>query len=324
MSRPQEIEVPALGPAKRSEGEAVVADPAGSQARGRGAPRQSGQARGGANLLHSLVLVLLTASTSALGYWGYGLQQSLDESRTQLAQASSRLSDLEQLLEVTSDSAAQSGQTLSGRLEQLGKTAEEKYGHFDSEIAKLWTVAYQRNKPKLEQLEQQLAGQTEQLKAQEAVLKQQEAARKTQTGELQAGLARIEGQEARLKAVESAQSGFGKDLKTLAGVEKGQAALKSELETRVEELRRSLATLDTQVRISEEVQAEKVAAQRALLNKLGDRVAALENGAGGGDLGRRVRVNEQAIQAIDGSRRQLNQELLQIRAQLNQLQLQLQ
>ncbi|ANG62091.1 hypothetical protein A8C75_06020 [Marinobacterium aestuarii] len=351
MSRSQEFDIPDLGPAR--EGAAPGRGQAEPPPR-RAAPVPPPPAKGG-NLLHSLVLVLLTAAASGLGYWGYGLQQQLNDSLEQQAQAAQRLTDLEQLLEVTSDSASQSGQTLSGRLEQQGKTAAEKYQHFDSEIAKLWTIAYQSNKPKLEAQEKLLATQTElqaqqskQLEVQAAQLTQlaplaeqfkaQAAQQQSQTVQLESQAAQLQSQVAQLESlateVKSLQAGLAasdkarvatdKQLVALAGLEKGQASLKGDLDKTVQELRRSLATLETQVRISEEVQSEKVVAQQQALRKLSDKVATLEAGAGNTDVSRRVRVNEQAIQAIDGSRRQLNQELLQMRQQLNNLQLRLQ
>jgi chromosome segregation ATPase len=284
----------------------------------------------GGNLLHSLVLVLLTGAASGLGYWGYGLQQDLEVSVAQQAGLAQRLAELEQLLEVTSDSASQSGQTLSGRLAQQGKIATEKYSHFDSEIAKLWTIAYQSNKPRLDAQEKQLALQAEQLKAQVGQLDAQAGQWaqlsdliKQQGGQLAAQGGEIKSLQTTLAASGKALADVDKRLAAVSGLEKGQASLKGDLDKTVLEMKRSVATLDTQVRIAEEVQSEKVATLQGAQRTLGDKIAALEAGAGSTDVTRRVRSNEQAIQAIDGSRRQLNRELLQIRQQLNELQLRL-
>jgi hypothetical protein len=328
MSRSQEFDIPDLGPAQ--EGGRQTVAPArnhGADAtQERPAPRPQPPAKGG-NLLHSLVLILLTGAASGLGYWGYGLQQQLDASQAQQAEVTQRLTDLEQLLEVTSDSASQSGQTLSGRLEQQSKTAAEKYQHFDSEIAKLWTIAYQSNKPKLEAQEKLLASQADTL-AQQGALLDAQATRLEQLDErLQAQRTALDARAADVKALQSAQlagdkarAEIDRQLAVLSGLEKGQASLKGDLDKTIQEVQRSLATLDTQVRISEEVQSEKVAAQQQTLRVLSEKVSTLQASAGSSDLTRRVRVNEQAIQAIDGSRRQLNQELLQLRGQLSDLQ----
>ncbi|NVK44388.1 MAG: hypothetical protein HWE39_24415 [Oceanospirillaceae bacterium] len=316
MSRPQEFDVPQLGPAKRGE----TGRPAGSPPR---IHPPEHPARGG-YLLHSLVLVLLTAATSGLAYWGYGLQQQLELSQSHLAEATGRLAEVEQLLEVTSDSAAQSGQTLRGRLEAQAREAEGKFSHFDSEIAKLWTIAYQRNKPKLETLETQLGEQSTRLEALDGRMTEQAKALEAQAQQLSPVLAKADDQAQALSSLDKRLSEQDIKLASLTGLETGQTAIKRELEQTLDEVRRALSALDTQVRVSEEVQAEKLAAQKAeqqaKLASLGERVAALEKGAGTADLGRRVRVNEQAIQAIDGSRRQTNQQLLQLRAQLNDLQ----
>jgi hypothetical protein len=341
MSRSQEFDILDLGPAQ--DGGRQDAAPGRGHAEPphrRAAPVAPPPAKGG-NLLHSLVLVLLTAAASGLGYWGYGLQQQLEDSLEQQAQAAQRLTDLEQLLEVTSDSASQSGQTLSGRLEQQGKTAAEKYQHFDSEIAKLWTIAYQSNKPKLEAQEKLLASQAElqtqqgkQFEVQAAQLAQllplaeqleaQASQQQSQAAQLQSQATEVKSLQAAIAASDKARAATDKQLLALAGLEKGQASLKGDLDKTLQELKRPLATLETQVRISEEVQSEKVVAQQQALRKLSDKVAMLEASAGNTDVSRRVHVNEQAIQAIDGSRRQLNQELLQLRQQLNNLQLRLQ
>jgi chromosome segregation ATPase len=333
MSRSQEFDIPDLGPAEERRQ---------SVASGRAAPSRhaatpaADPGRGG-NLLHSLVLVLLTGAASGLGYWGYGLQQDLEVSVAQQAGLAQRLAELEQLLEVTSDSASQSGQTLSGRLAQQGKIATEKYSHFDSEIAKLWTIAYQSNKPRLDTQEKQLALQAEQLKAQTEQLKGQvgqldaQAGQwaqlsdliKQQGGQLAAQGGEIKSLQTTLAASGKALADVDKRLAAVSGLEKGQASLKGDLDKTVLEMKRSVATLDTQVRIAEEVQSEKVATLQGAQRTLGDKIAALEAGAGSTDVTRRVRSNEQAIQAIDGSRRQLNRELLQIRQQLNELQLRL-
>jgi chromosome segregation ATPase len=326
MSRSQEFDIPDLGPAEERRQ---------SVASGRAAPSRhaatpaADPGRGG-NLLHSLVLVLLTGAASGLGYWGYGLQQDLEVSVAQQAGLAQRLAELEQLLEVTSDSASQSGQTLSGRLAQQGKIATEKYSHFDSEIAKLWTIAYQSNKPRLDAQEKQLALQAEQLKAQVGQLDAQAGQWaqlsdliKQQGGQLAAQGGEIKSLQTTLAASGKALADVDKRLAAVSGLEKGQASLKGDLDKTVLEMKRSVATLDTQVRIAEEVQSEKVATLQGAQRTLGDKIAALEAGAGSTDVTRRVRSNEQAIQAIDGSRRQLNRELLQIRQQLNELQLRL-
>lgn len=323
MSRQQEFDIPDLGPAERGENgrarpqsKTPAADKAPPE-RAAGT-RAEVPRRSGGYLLHSLVLVLLTAATSGLGYWGYGLQQQLEQSRDQLAKASSRLADLEQLMEVTSDSAAQSGQTLSERLEQQSKTADEKYRHFDSEIAKLWTIAYQRNKPKLEEQDKTLAAQQQLLTDQAKKLENQDKTLKAQAGKLDSLGKQLADQG-------QAQQRLDKQLGTLDGLDQQQTALKKSVQASIDDLKRSVAGLDTQVRANDEAQSARVASLQTALKKVDGQLASLEKGAaGGGNLAPRVRSNEQAIQAIDGSRRQMNQELLQIRKQLNNLQLQLQ
>ncbi len=352
MSRRQEFDIPDLGPADGGRPGATSPRMGASG----GPPRRvpPAPARGN-NLLHSLVLILLTAAASGLGYWGYGLQQQLESSVELQQEVSRRLADLEQLLEVASDSASQSGQSMSGRLEQQSKMAAEKYRFFDSEIAKLWTIAYQSNKPRIDAQEKQLAAQDGQLTTQAGDLSAQAGQLSTQAAQLAAQAGQMEAQssqlaqlgeliktqgaqletrgveikslQTRLAAYGETLAGVEKQLDSLAGLEggleQGQAGLKADLESALADVKRALATLDTQVRISEEIQSDKVAAQQTEMRKLHDKISVLEGNAVSPDLGRRLRVNEQAIQAIDGNRRQLNQDVLQLRQQLNNLQLRL-
>lgn len=245
------------------------------------------QSSGGGSLLVTVILLLLVAAGGYLGYNLMQQQEQLAGLQTELSQAQARVESLESLLEVTSDSAEQSGQTLQQRLQDVDTRIKERFIHFDSEIAKLWTIAYQRNKPQLEQ-------QAELLKA------------------LQAQLADAETAVATLRK----SAGKADDaLAQLGGLKTEQASLKKALQARLAAAEKQLGTLEQGLKLESEGRLK-------VQKQLADQLSGL---SGGGDevaqLAQRIRQNEQAIKAIDGTRRQLNQDLLRIRQQLNNLQL---
>ena len=245
------------------------------------------QNSGGGSLLVTVILLLLVAAGGYLGYNLMQQQEQLAGLQSELNQAQARVESLESLLEVTSDSAEQSGQTLQQRLQDVDTRIKERFTHFDSEIAKLWTIAYQRNKPQLEQ-------QAELLK------------------KLQAQLADAE------TAVATLRKSSGKAdeaLTQLGGLKTEQASLKKALQARLAAAEKQLDTLEQGLKLESEGRLK-------VQKQLADQLSGL---SGGGDevaqLAQRIRQNEQAIKAIDGTRRQLNQDLLRIRQQLNNLQL---
>ncbi len=74
----------------------------------------------------------------------------------------------------------------------------------------------------------------------------------------------------------------------------------------------------------QELQRVALSQQGKDLNRRIDQLGSQGNqgGATAASLERRVKINEQAVKAIDGSRLVLNKELLRIRQRLNNLQLQ--
>ncbi len=245
--------------------------------------------RGGGGFLLSLILLLLAVGCGGLGYLVMDLSATLGRQQEQLAKAQARLGELEQMLALTSDSANQSGATLTGRIGQLETQATQKYTHFDSEIAKLWTIAYQRNKPQLEEQKKLLEAQS----------------------------AELEGVKQQLATASKQLDGLGGEVKQVATLKQSLGALEKKLGAERERIGQVGA--DAEFALSLERDERTKALQAA-----GSRLSALEKAQrGGGDLAPRVASIEQSIRAIDGSRRQFSQELLQVRQQLNALQLRL-
>ncbi|SEG53145.1 hypothetical protein [Marinobacterium lutimaris] len=241
--------------------------------------------RGGGFLL-TLILLLLAGGVAGLGYWTLEMKKTLDAQQAELEKTRERLAEVSETLALNSDSASEAGQTLMGRIGELEGQASEKYEHFDSEIAKLWTVAYQRNKPQLE----------EQQKALDAQGKAVESLQQT-----------LADTEKKVAAVEGTQQELASVKKSLASLESSLDQQKSRIES---------VSSDASFALSLE-KDERTAAQQSMQGKVQSLQQKLDSQP---DLSRKISSIEQSIQAIDGSRRQFNQSLLQLRDQLNQLQ----
>jgi chromosome segregation ATPase len=285
MSR-DDFDIPDLGPAEPDR----VVPPARQNTPRNSAPRAVAEGRSSGGWFQSLLLILLVAACSGLGYLGLTMYEQLEAEKQTVARLQGQVNELRELLNVAESSAQASGNTLQDQLVSQGKTAAEKYKHFDSEIAKLWDVAYKRNKPEIEKQAALLAEQVKQLDKAEKALAAQEKLVKAQA----ASIKRLETQDS------VSQAELDKALKQ-AGAQ-------------VEEARKAL-------RLSEAALAEEMGGLVQSDRKLTDRIAALENQQRGNALERRVAVNEEAIEAFDATRRELNSSLLQVRKKLNELQL---
>lgn len=361
-SSDNDLNVPNLGPAQRDpelvNGSATTAPPAAAVAEPAvekpatasapqgpvaAAPVATASAGRGLGIFTGGLLVLVLGACGGLGYWLMELQLQFQTRSAELTEARYQIGELRELLQVAESSALQSGKGLVSEVGQLSTTAQSKYTHYDSEIAKLWTVAYQQNKPRLEEHKKLLANQTDQLKA-------QAAKQKTQDGQLTDLLALVEAQKTLLDeqavALQAQASQLGvaqKELKSMAAqsenVEKAvkfvtalkisqdklsssQSNTVKATDTAVATVRRELASTRTELSTQAEILNEQLAEQADVLSALQAKVA---KGGGSAALDpavkRRIAHNEDAIRAFDGTRRQLNRELLQIRQKLNNLQL---
>eukprot|EP01155_Anaeramoeba_flamelloides_P023743 Anaeramoba_flamelloidesa808209_16.p1 GENE.a808209_16~~a808209_16.p1 ORF type:complete len:286 (+),score=42.48 a808209_16:16-873(+) len=268
--------------------ESLVVGPTSRQADRAQSGNQS-KSGGSGGLLITVILLLLVAGGGYLGYQVMLQQERQLQLQSDLNQAQARVESLEALLAVASDSAEQSGQTLQQRLQAVDSRVKERFTHYDSEIAKLWTVAYQRNKPQLEQ-------QAEQLKKLQAQMAETETA---------------------LAAVRK-DAGKAADALAQAGALKTElAAQKKALQARLVAAEKQLDTLEQGLKLESEGRLK-------VQQQLTEQLAGLSGGSDiSAELAQRIRQNEQAIKAIDGTRRQLSQDLLRIRQQLNNLQLRL-
>ncbi len=278
----------------------------------------------------TLILVLLTAAASGLGYMMFGLQQTIEQQRTDLQASAERIQTLEKLLNVTAGAPNPQALTLEERLSKLDATMLERHKHFDAEIAGLWKLTESQQKSQLESL----SGSLKTLQAQvEGLIKDQKTGA-AQINQVEEKLVSLDKRLAsnnvasEVEALKKQQAQADKRLTDLQSAQKTavakQASTATEQNKQLDSLQQSLSTLRTQLAILEESLAEGQAQLQSGLAKQSSRIASLEkaNRSGGGALSSRVQTNEQAIRAIDGTRRQMVGDIQALKQKLNALQLQ--
>ena len=310
----KDLDLPSFGPAERepngatTDKKAAQATPAEPVTVSAGSGNGSGsaatvQAGGGSgNGLSYLIILLLAAAVAGLAYWGYMQHQQLLTLEQQRQETDQKVLELQQLLQVAEDSAAESGESLLSQVKgmqvsvkKLTATAEQTHKELASEVGKLWVVSHQRNTPKIAELEKQL----------------------------KSALAKLDTQA---KTAKNLNSQLSAQTKQFDGIKKQLATAKANDKAAAEKMasvKQSVASLGTEFQILSESVELQQADQRKKLSAFAEQIVALQsNQNASAGLERRVKVNEQAVRAIDGSRILLNKELLQIRQKLNNLQLQ--
>lgn len=275
------IEVPNFGPAEPA-GDNRTAPSSMRPRSGETPAAASAPAASGGGVVQSVVMVVLIVAVSVLGYFGFEMYQS---QQATFEKAQAQIVQLEALLKETEQGAAESGEELQGNVSSLESALKQKDKQLDSEIAKLWDIAHKKNKPLIEKQAKELAALKKTLQAQE-------------------------------KTVKSLKSQVAQQKKTLASV----SGLKKTVNAEVAKLTKLTSRVESEMRTTNELAKEQMDDLLKAQRTLTDRLAKLE-GKSNADLERKVKVNEQAIRAFDGTRRQLNQDLLQVRQKLNNMQL---
>lgn len=294
MNRDDEnLNVPNLGPAEPVSG----ARP-GAAAGVKPAPQTEEPSRGG-GIVQSLVIIILIVAVCALGYFGFDVYQAQLKDETTFLKAQQQMEQLQALIKKAEEGAVQSGEKLQGDVSSLESSLREKDKKLDSEIAKLWVIAHQKNQPKIEQQSKDIA----------ALKKSLGALEKDKTA-----------QQKSIKSLQSTIKAQEKQLKSVAAAKTEIDALHKAVKVEVAKLSKLIARVETETRANtefmQEQQDEMIKTQRALT----DRIIKLEGKSTAG-LERRVKLNEQAVKAFDSTRSQLSQDLLFVKQKLNNLQL---
>ncbi|MGH1431179.1 MAG: hypothetical protein ACRBB4_08670 [Neptuniibacter sp.] len=294
MNRDDEnLNVPNLGPAEPVSG----ARP-GAAVGAKSAPQTEEPSRGG-GIVQSLVIIILIVAVCALGYFGFDVYQAQLKDETTFLKAQQQMEQLQALIKKAEEGAVQSGEKLQGDVSSLESSLREKDKKLDSEIAKLWVIAHQKNQPKIEQQSKDIA----------ALKKSLGALEKDKTA-----------QQKSIKSLQSTIKAQEKQLKSVAAAKTEIDALQKAVKAEVAKLSKLIARVETETRANtefmQEQQDEMIKTQRALT----DRIIKLEGKSTAG-LERRVKLNEQAVKAFDSTRSQLSQDLLFVKQKLNNLQL---
>lgn len=290
MNRDDDINVPNMGPAEPVTDNNFSASPkpvsTPSMKAEEGAVQETSKSGG---VFQGLVSIILIIAVSALGYFGFEMHQAQQQREATFVEAQEQIEKLKGLLLQAEEGAEQSGQAIQGNVSSLEQNLRKKDKQLDSEIAKLWAIAHQKNAPLIAKQGKTLAKQDSLIKAQEKTI----------------------------KSLKSTLASQNKQLKALAGLKSDNANLKKSVNAEIAKVTQLVTKLETglQGQLQEQKEGE-VSSQKALA----ERVAKLESKTDAA-LERRVSVNEQAIRAFDGTRRQLNQDLLQVKQKLNNMQL---
>lgn len=335
----KDLEIPDLGPAQRDVANAPAV-PVAAPVKNTLAPpaaRPVEKSSNGNGIVINAVLILLVVGGVVLGYGLMELQKQLQQRTEQLLTTQQQLDQLKESLQVAETSASESGQSLSSQVSKLSSDAQQRVKHVDSELAKLWTVAYQRNKPQLE-------SQQKALESQKAASEQQQKSisdLRKQLSQAESALAKMTKQFTQLSADAKRNNQLSGELanaqQSLAGLSKAIGELNSNQKRLIAEgdsnrkslkqvsqgLNGSKSELSTQTAILTEQTAQNSDQLASLERQLGKLKADQKKQADAQGLGRRVERNEEALRAFDGTRRQLNNELLTLRKKLNNLQLKL-
>lgn len=302
----QDFQVPDLGPAEQRSNTPVSSRPS--------APNSGG------GWLNSLIMILLTLACCALGYYGFDAYNDLQSYQQALSRAEKRIGALEEQLQAESESAAQ--ENLPNQISHLQNLLDTTRKETGQQITQL-----------TEQLEQ-LSGKTHKSSRQLADLSQHSqrlsTLEKTQA-EQQTHLDSLQNRQKALASHSQQASALSEQMDTLS---KAQTSLKQVQDKnrklsqdslqQAKDNQQAIASLRTQLAILEESLGEE---QAALNKKLKDTAARLNRLAKtqssskqSAALESRIKVNEQAIHAIDGTRRKMNNDIRLLQERVNRLQ----
>lgn len=237
-----------------------------------------------------LLLLIILAVVGAGGYWLWSQNQLL---KAQLLGAQGQIEQLDsQLVETDASTDA------------LGSSVEETLANHDSEIRKLWAVAYDRNRSAI-------AEQSDSLKA-----LQERVGQIRESLSTQAKLVAVQGD-----AFNEIEDGYNRLVDTVADVESSQTQQTQTIST-IESANADQKQQLTRIGDRLDKLAERVAGLDGRLRALGIEVKTLDATPNlPDDLARRLEANEEAIDSIDQFRPQVLREINSLKSQVRQLSL---
>ncbi len=289
--------------------------------------------RSGHGMVYVMMMLLLIA-VAGFGIWSYQqalqLDRKLSSALTLSAQLQNRVLDLEHLISTTDENASKSGAALAGQVKQLVQQDGSRKKEVDSEIAKLWTVAYQRNKPKLEQLDRSLESLAESLSTrlneQERQLSEQLQRLSEQGQQLQSIAGNQEAVDNQLKAVnQQHESSVARQGEALGAVDTRLQALQEQLaqvKDGVAKQQTGLAEQKAGLSAQNKLASEGLDALKQSLTKLQQELASLSRRPQLPDqLAGQVSEHQKEIESINAFRLEVNQRVYRLGERLNKVQL---
>lgn len=256
-------------------------------------PNAEQPSKTGTPLVVWLVMVLITLVVSWFGWESYQQKQKLEAANTELQSALVFMRQSKLLLARLEGELSETG----AELIESDTGAQKKMAFLESEVRKLWGVAYDRNK-------KAIAGNNAEIKQQAAVLNSLKANVSEQSKGLEKLVAKTNDLETKNKDLSTKTNGLVDKLAK-------DAAASASLQAEVAMLREQNTQLADQLKAVEDASSAAIADIKQSLVKLKDNKA----------FEQRVKVNEVAIEAIDASRLQLNERIVDIDRRLNDLQL---
>ena len=313
--RPDDDELRAERPFGASEKKAPAQKRPKSSAEGAGGqsrppkPAKGGGNGNGRSGLAVLWLLVIALAVAAVAGW-YSQNQRVEALEEQLAEADywARQSKLalarfEGDLSETGESLQERGASLTDQIESQKKQLDEA----NSEIRKLWAIANERNKKRLDDHQERVAA-------------------------AEAGIAESKKALADVgSAVEKVRTSLGADLASLTKqTETSVAALEDANRQATEQLTvlsKQLAEVDQvverRVRRFEQEQKLGISGIEGRLSALEKKLAGLSGNAGDQALENELAAVKKNVQAIDSSRAQLTSRLVRLSEEVNQLRSQL-
>lgn len=287
---------------KKPEGER--AGPSGGPGGASKSPANGGGAgRSGGNALLWLLLIVVAGGAGAGWYWQNErlavVESQLEEAESWARQSKLALARFEGELSETGSSLQERGESLEDTLAGHG----QRLDNADSEIGKLWVVANERNKARLDDQQQRLGDVDQTLvelnKAVSDVSATLEQARSSLSGDMEQLRQRVENSVVALERADQQVS------EQLAG-----------LEQRMDDVGE---LVDTRVRRFEQEQRLGNQGLESRLSSLEVQVDAMADGSQVGALRGELETLQETVEAIDASRSQLTSRLIRLSEEVNDL-----
>ncbi|MGJ8648287.1 MAG: hypothetical protein ACSHXJ_15410 [Marinomonas colpomeniae] len=299
MNRDDDVEIPSL---TLDQDEVSERRPNVAETRKRPTPSPKKPAHA-PNLVHKktslvgvyfLLLVILSVSASA-GYW---LWQQNIQLREELYGAKGEIQNLDHQLIAADVSANQQGQTL-----------EETLKTHDSEIRKLWAIAYDRNR-------KAIADNSAAIETLERKNSEMRDTISTQSKRV----------AIQAEAFNDVEAGYNKLIPTVAAIDDVVKTMSSTQEEQATQLQTAEAKISAYEK-NNDIQSLSLSQIQQDLTTLQQKIAAFENkpeavsSADVVEIEKQLATQQDAINSSDAFRTQVNGEIIRLRKQINQLML---